>query len=142
MCAQNRSSFWWGVVLLLLVLFFSARTAWGQETAEQGQPPSTPLQEPLPLSASRTSSEAWTDLMQAWSEFGPIWDALVTELDRSQIGISELPTYLESTRGQLASLTTSLSAETQARLAAERSRNLWRAGAIAAGAAFILSLIF
>ncbi len=142
MCARDRSSFWWGLVLLLLVLFFSARTVWGQETDVQSQNQSMPSPLPLPISAPQSSSEAWTDLMQEWSEFGPIWDELMIQLDQSEIGISELPTYLASTRVQLGLLTTSLAAETQARLKAERSRNWWRAGALIAGASLILSLIF
>ena len=150
MCRRD-GSLWWLAALLGLLLLFAARTASAQETSVSAPTPNMLSQELLLPSGSRTSNEAWTYLMQEWSEFGPIWDALMMQLEASEIGISELPFYLASTRGQLDSLTTSLAEETKARQEAEHSRDFWKTGTITAGVvaitttgalALVLALIF
>ena len=142
MCRQRRLR-----SLLLLLFFFwlvpvSVRTLRADETSVPLPNPSLPSPEAKAPNGSKDSSEAWNDLMQAWSEFGPIWEKLEIQLSQLGIGINELPTYLSSMHEQVGLLKTSLTAETQARLKAERSRDLWRAAAIAAGSALVLSLIF
>ena len=101
MCARSPQSSWWLLALLFLVLFFSARTAWGQEPSVPGQPPPS-LQSAQSLPTSSTTP---TD---PWESFDSAWSSLKDELTASDEDSAKLLTLLQGLQTEAVALRSSL----------------------------------
>lgn len=151
MCRRDQSSGWWLLALFLLVLFFSARTAWGDETLISSAP-STPEPPPLTISGWQSFDEAWTSLKAELTASDEDLARLSSLLQSLQIEADGLRSSLLESNRLLKQSGEALEVERQraydaieALEAAQVSSNRWRAvaglsGAIAAVS--ILALIF
>lgn len=124
MCLRQSGKSWFLLYFLLLSLLLVS----AQAKESIGAPPtsSSTSSDDSTTSSSTTSAEAWRRLLDEWQTFEPIWIALMTALEKSEIGIAELPSYLTSMQEQLETLKSLWDKEIQARLRAEQSRDRWR----------------